>query len=298
MGLTLSMSHKSVITLLLLSLSASSLGFSQIKEYLDMWNWETECWGEANVAQFHQFEDELVNQCLQTPVNEEVQKAAPRSVPQLARLTQPMVQTFAQMPLYQNYPFAFANPATRFYGKRSAEDTMSAQELLDKWTMKVSNLTCYFKTMGVIDEDYKIKKDFLRNEVWQMKDTTAAPHLGDPVFRNKMSQYWVDCADTAEAIPEAAPDNCPISRMFGPMARCMKFMMCKKEVTQKMCGMAMASKLQEKYHPNCLGGEGVGVLGVRDKYEEALACSMTLMHAKMTADMTGQFVKKAIRGEL
>ena len=41
-----------------------------------MWNWETECWGEANVAQFHQFEDELVNQCLQTPVNEEVQKAA------------------------------------------------------------------------------------------------------------------------------------------------------------------------------------------------------------------------------
>merc|ERR1711997_925566 len=88
MGLTLSMSHKSVITLLLLSLSTSSLGFSQIKEYLDMWNWETECWGEANVAQFHQFEDELVNQCLQTPVNEEVQKAAPRSVPQLARLTQ------------------------------------------------------------------------------------------------------------------------------------------------------------------------------------------------------------------
>merc|ERR1711879_24651 len=241
MGLTLSMSHKSVITLLLLSLSASSLGFSQIKEYLDMWNWETECWGEANVAQFHQFEDELVNQCLQTPVNEEVQKAAPRSVPQLARLTQPM---------------------------------------------------------GVIDEDYKIKKDFLRNEVGQMKDTTAAPHLGDPVFRNKMSQYWVDCADTAEAIPEAALDNCPISRMFGPMARCMKFMMCKKEVTQKMCGMAMASKLQEKYHPNCLGGEGVSVLGVRDKYEEALACSMTLMHAKMTADMTGQFVKKAIRGEL
>merc|ERR1712045_867872 len=89
MGHTLSMSHKPLIALLLLSLSASSLGFSQIKEYLGMWNWETECWGEANVAQFHQFEDELVNQCLQTPVNEEVQKAAPRSVPQLARLTQP-----------------------------------------------------------------------------------------------------------------------------------------------------------------------------------------------------------------
>ena len=62
--------------------------------------------------------------------------------------------------------------------------------------------------------------------------------------------------------------------------------------------MAMASKLQEKYHPNCLGVDGSSVLGVRDKYEEALACSMTLLHTKMTSDMTGQFVKKAIRGEL
>ena len=35
-----------------------------------------------------------------------------------------------------------------------------------------------------------------------------------------------------------------------------------------------------------------------DRYEEALACAMTLMHGKMTADMTGQFVKKAIRGEM
>ena len=61
--------------------------------------------------------------------------------------------------------------------------------------------------------------------------------------------------------------------------------------------MAQAEKLQRKYHPNCLGGTGASVLGVRDKYEEALACSMTLMHAKMTSDMTGQFVKKAIRGE-
>merc|ERR1711971_202554 len=42
-------------------------------------------------------------------------------------------------------------------------------------------------------------------------------------------------------------------------------------------------------------GTGRPSAGVRDKYEEALACSMTLMHAKMTADMTGQFVKKAIR---
>merc|ERR1719445_1651920 len=50
----------------------------------------------------------------------------------------------------------------------------------------------------------------------------------------------------AAAIPQTALDNCPISRMFGPMAA--------------------AEKLQRKYHPNCLGGTGAAVLAVRDKY--------------------------------
>merc|ERR1712095_87825 len=100
MGHTLRMSHKPLIALLLLSLSASSLGFSQIKEYLDMWNWETECWGEANVAQFHQFEEQLVNQCLQTPVNEEIKKMAPKKMAVNRMTQQPRVHTFAQMPVY------------------------------------------------------------------------------------------------------------------------------------------------------------------------------------------------------
>ena len=53
-----------------------------------------------------------------------------------------------------------------------------------------------------------------------------------------------------------------------------------------------------KYHPECLGGSGASVLGTRDKYEEALACAMTLMHGKMEMDSTAKFVHSAIRGEL
>ena len=86
----------------------------------------------------------------------------------------------------------------------------------------------------------------LRTKVWEMKDLTAAEHLADPVWRTKMSQFWVDCADTAEAIPAPVLDHCPLARMFGPLARTMRFMMCKKEVTQKMCAMAQAEKLQRK----------------------------------------------------
>merc|ERR1719412_998080 len=145
------------------------------------------------------------------------------------------------------------------------------------WVMKVSNLTCFMRGIGAIDDTFAIQKEFLRT---------------------KVSQFWVDCADTAEAIPAPVLDHCPLARMFGPLARTMRFMMCKKEVTQKMCAMAQAEKLQRKYHPGCLGGDGASVLQTRDRYEEALACAMTLMHGKMTADMTGQFVKKAIRGEM
>ena len=68
--------------------------------------------------------------------------------------------------------------------------------------------------------------------------------------------------------------------------------------TEKNCAMAAAEKLQRKYHPNCLGGTGAAVLAVRDKYEEALACSMTLMHGKKEMDSTAKFVHSAIRGEL
>ena len=53
-----------------------------------------------------------------------------------------------------------------------------------------------------------------------------------------------------------------------------------------------------KYHPECLGGSGASVLGTRDKYEEALACAMTLMHGKMEMDSTAKFIHGALRGEL
>ena len=135
-----------------------------------------------------------------------------------------------------------------YRGKRAAtgEGLLSAAELKEMWVMKVSNLTCFMRGIGAIDENFTIQKEFLRTKVWEMKDLTAAEHLADPVWRTKMSQFWVDCADTAEAIPAPVLDHCPLARMFGPLARTMRFMMCKKEVTQKMCAMAQAEKLQRK----------------------------------------------------
>ena len=89
------MSDKPLIAQLLLCLSASSLVLSQIKE---------------------------------------IKRLNTKSSP-LARLTQQpnMVHTFAQMPVYQTYPYGFGSHAIQFYGKRMAEDR-STQELLDKWT--------------------------------------------------------------------------------------------------------------------------------------------------------------------
>ena len=89
-------------------------------------------------------------------------------------------------------------------------------------------ITHFMKGMGVIDDQYTIQKEFLKSGVWAMKDLRAAEHLSDSVWTQKMSQSWCDCAEMAAAIPQSALDNCPISRMFGPMARTMKFLMCKK----------------------------------------------------------------------
>jgi len=216
---------------------------------------------------------------------------------------QPVQRIQSVFPTLSNtYPMIqhpFMSMYTHGRKKRSSDaDWISASELKELWTYKVSNLTCFMKGVGVIDDNYNIQKNFLKTKVWEMKDLRATEHLSDPVWRNKVSQQWVDCADIAEAIPEQALDNCPMTRMFGPLGRCMKFMMCKKEVTEAACGMAQAEKLQRRYHPNCLGGTGASVLGVRDRYEEAMACAMTMMHSKYTEDMTGKFVKKAIRGEL
>merc|ERR1712079_252485 len=214
---------------------------------------------------------------------------------------QPAMTQFAplravQMPVYNSYPFL--NTMYSYGRRKRAAEYIDAQELKDMGTAKVSNLTCFMKGMGVIDDQYTIQKEFLKSGVWAMKDLRAAEHLSDSVWTQKMSQSWCDCAEMAAAIPQSALDNCPISRMFGPMARTMKFLMCKKMHTEKNCAMAAAEKLQRKYHPNCLGGTGASVLGVRDKYEEALACSMTLMHGKMEMDSTAKFIHSAIQGEL
>jgi len=280
----------------------------QMKEYLDMWNWDSECWGESNVANFNKMEEQLIDQCLQTPVNGAFHQKAMQSAPVQSFSfqsinQQPFQQRIVQYPAATNtYPmiqYPFMSMYAHGRRKRSSDaEWISASELKELWVYKVSNLTCFMKGMGVIDDNYNIQKNFLRTKVWEMKDLRATEHLSDPVWRNKVSQHWVDCADMAEAIPEQMLDNCPMSRMFGPMARCMKFIQCKKEVTEQCCGMAQAEKLQRRYHPNCLGGNGASILGARDRYEEAMACAMTMMHAKMTEDSTGAFVKKAIRGEM
>ena len=62
------------------------------------------------------------------------------------RLQQPLVRTFAQMPVYQTYPYGFGSHAVRFYGKRMAEDTIPAQELMNAryLTKRLVKLTSIF----------------------------------------------------------------------------------------------------------------------------------------------------------
>ena len=74
-----------------------------MKEYLDMWNWESECWGEKNVATFHQLEEELVGQCLQTPVDGSLDTRSMPAMQTAASMVAPHVASYLRPAA--TYPF-------------------------------------------------------------------------------------------------------------------------------------------------------------------------------------------------
>ena len=215
----------------LLFLVPASLAMKEMKEYLDSWNWDSECWGEANVEKWMKMEESLSQECLSTPLNEGL-RMAPLKMPKMGSPMRYQLANRHVMPMMSPYSsynsFPMLNGIYSYGRRKRSADYIDAQELKDMWTAKVSNLTCFMKGMGVIDDQYNIQMDFLKTGIWQMKDLTAAEHLSDPVWREKMSQSWTDCAEIAQAMPESALDNCPIARMFGPLGRSMKFLMCKK----------------------------------------------------------------------
>ena len=149
-----------------------------MKEYLDMWNWESECWGEKNVANFHQLEEELVGRCLQTPVDGSLDTRSMPAMKTAASMVQPHVASYLRPAA--TYPFmqmpGLYGPYNGLYrGKRAAtgQELLSAAELKEMWVMKVSNLTCFMKGIGAIDETFAIQKEFLRTKVWEMKDSAS-----------------------------------------------------------------------------------------------------------------------------
>ena len=68
-----------------------------------MWNWESECWGEKNVANFHQLEEELVGQCLQTPVDGSLDTRSMPAMKTAASMVQPHVASYLRPAA--TYPF-------------------------------------------------------------------------------------------------------------------------------------------------------------------------------------------------
>ena len=65
---------------------ANSYSMEMMKEYLQKFSWDSECWGESNVANFMKYEDELVEQCLQTPVNQDMRLRAVQAPPAQVRI--------------------------------------------------------------------------------------------------------------------------------------------------------------------------------------------------------------------
>merc|ERR1712050_728396 len=219
-----------------------------MKAHLDQWNWDTACWGEGNVVTMKKMMKGVCEECMKLPKNEFPAHALPKlsaalHKPGVAMKLHSMIPANFQQ--YAAYPYGqlmhnMHNPYAAYRGKREVEAEefkQQAAQFKEDWECKISNLTCVLKTMGVIDDEYKMNLEFIQENFWAMKDLSAT-------------------------------DNCPVTRMFGPLGRFIKFLQCKKEATKMLCATAQASRLVSKFHPN--PGFDASEYGVRDKYEKAM----------------------------
>jgi len=299
------------LTSVLLGLSyGSPETLMKIKQHLNSWNWDVACWGESNVVKHREMETETVEKCMSEPVNPLMKGHSQAVTPKmLALMSSPTMQyahhipsNFQQMPASTyslGYPYPnLVSPFKAHYGKRSAGDMTSfmenAADFKDGVESKMSNLSCVLQSMGAIDADFKINREIFTTDIWKMQDLYATDNLADPVWRAKMTTMFTDCIDLAESIPQAFLDNNPLTRMMGPLARFMKFNMCKKMCTKHLCGAAQAARLVEKFHGAEMNFDA-SEFGVQDKYEKAMMVAMVMTESESPEK---EFINTVFHGEM
>jgi len=255
----------------------------KIEDHLKTWNCDVACWGERNVVKHKQMETEMIEKCMLQPVNPLMvgqSQAVPKKLPLMA--ASGALKQFHTIPLNylpaSTYSLGYA-PFQHHLGKRDAGDLEEfmghAAMFKDGVESKMSNLSCVLQSFGAIDADFKINRNMFTNDIWTMQDLSATDNLADPVWRAKMTTMFNDCIDMAESIPQALLDNNPLTRMMGPLARFMKFNMCKKMCTKHLCGAAQAARMVEKFHGDEMNFDA-SEFGVRDKYEKAMMVAMVM----------------------
>ena len=82
--------------------------------------------------------------------------------------------------------------------------------------------------MGYINEDYTLNRPAFEIEFFTKIDISATDNLADPIWRQNTTGMFRDCIDTSNSVPQSQIDNNPVSRRYGPLARCMIFVKCAK----------------------------------------------------------------------
>ena len=135
----------------------------KIKDHIDTWNWDVQCWGESNVVQHKMMEKNVCEQCMHTPINVAI-KAKPLKHKMQALHSSPLMQqipaNFMQVPAsnyHLGYPYgntrAHNNRHQHHHGKRASVNDMSEhmeQFFKEEYKSKISNLTCVLRSTGVI----------------------------------------------------------------------------------------------------------------------------------------------------
>ena len=249
---------KQVFALLFIGYSfGEEEALEDVRDYINTWNWDVECWGEQNVLKQRLHERKSSEYCLQLPT-------VPITTNQFTKgglfpyLRHPAsLQPISVPTNYVQSPYIsrVLSPSL-IRGKRQAytssndirEFLEEVEEFAEEWDTKLSNLTCVLKTMGYMNEDFTLKRASFQSEFFSKIDITATDNLADPVWRQKTTGMLGDCLDTAGSVPPTQIDNNPVSRKYGPLARVAIFVKCAKvryiwsnmlylEIFIKICGI-------------------------------------------------------------
>jgi len=280
---------------LLLSLVGLAVGSHElpksIMKTLNRWNLQEKCFGRENNIAFSLALHKSTEKCKQlNPLIPSGFMTLPQPINQNPS-TKPAAQASDSEILSKLAQLLLPNIQQLRRNKRDAgglleTDEAEFQEFLDNlddfkmgMMSKISNLTCVFTQMNMMDSNMQPNMYMYTTSLWEQIDySDRESAVADPEWIQKMITSYNDCHDIAQAWPQKSLDRNEITKMFG---RQMVFFKCAKKMELVNCAKHQILKALDLWYGED-SMDNMSQYGLpKDKYDAA-ALSLMVMYESAT----------------